>query len=260
MKQLTFIPCINLVLFWVFSTSSIAVPCENLYVVGSNHAAPIAYTIEDSGEPKGVAYDLFREVSVQLKVPVQFLTGVAWSRANAWLDSNEIDVLLGVYDSPQRREKWLLSTPFLQEGTGFYQVDGHLSNVKQFSDLQGFRGGAIRGSSFGKSIDSVMGDLQILQTSSEKELFKMLLSGRLDYVIAAYWDANHILRELEEGHKVSAIKALTQTNAIHLAMNKTGKCARLMEDINAIIADLLQKKQIDVWLQQNLLESTTHNH
>lgn len=222
--------------------------CENMYAVGSNHASPIAYTDEATGQPKGVVYNLMSEISRELRIPVQFLTGVAWSRANAWLDEGEIDLLLGVYKSHERESKWLFSIPFLLEGTGIYKLEGKLVDINEFHQLQGLRGGAIHASSYGNRIDAELSKLDIFYTTSELELFKMLLVNRLDYVISAQWDAHHVLGKLGAIQQVSSIDALAQTNSLHIAFNKNGPCTFLLEEINRLIIQNQQMGKIDSWL------------
>ncbi|WP_338294790.1 substrate-binding periplasmic protein [Planctobacterium marinum] len=222
--------------------------CDNFYAVGSNHAAPIAYTDEASGQPQGVAFELFSAISSELKVPVQYLAGVAWSRANAWLDVGEVDVLLGVYSTPEREQKWLLSAPFLEEGSGIFMLSNQISSVKSLQDLQGLRGGAINSSSYGELIDKHKEQLALFYTTSERELFRMLLADRLDYVVAAQWDAHHVLTDMNALQEVSVVPELGDMNTLHIAFSRKTACGKYIEQVNELINQYRASGKIDAWL------------
>lgn len=215
-----------------------------LIVAASNHSSPIAFTPKEAGNPQGVAIDVVRAISQELKLPVQFLTGVAWSRSIAWLDDGTIDLLAGVYWTKERATKWSMTDPILFESTRAYQNIESLPDPITIDTIHSFRGGVIRSSSYGETFERIKTTLSLFRTTGELELFKMLAANRLDYVVAGEWDAQGVIKAINKESVIVPSNVELERNGIHLAFNKKQRCAHLVEQFNPIIQRLHETGQI----------------
>ncbi|MTI09227.1 substrate-binding periplasmic protein [Curvivirga aplysinae] len=107
-----------------------------------------------------------------------------WNRATRLVEEGRWDGTFFWVATPERRQKFLLSNPVitLQEVI-YYNKDRPLT-VEQLSDFSGLTLGRIQSSAFGGQFNELVtdGELSVSIVPTNENLFKMLYSGRVDFV------------------------------------------------------------------------------
>lgn len=114
------------------------------------------------------------------------------------------------------------------------------SSIHDWSDLKGKKIGYLRGR---KNVEkhlkpSTLANNTIFPQSSEEGLFRMLLKGRLDYVISESYEGNRLINANKALKGIKEIVKLEKTNIYAYANKKHRKLARK-------IAQTLQQMKID---------------
>lgn len=168
-------------------------------IVGGDQAYPPFEYLDKNGEPAGYNVELTRAIARELGLEVSFRLG-PWGEIREALERGEIDVVQGVFYSPEREAVFDFSPPHtvvnhaivVREGT---PMPGNLSELS------------------GKSILVMQGDIlhdaalelgyadQLVVVASQEEALRLLAAGKHDCALVAklpahYWIAQHGWRNL----------------------------------------------------------------
>jgi len=102
-------------------------------VVGGDHTNP-PYEYLENGKPTGFNIDLIRAVAEVEGLDVEIRLG-PWSEVRNELEQGKIDVLAGMYYSPERNRRVDFSVPHTQVTSAIFVRKG--SNIRSFGEIKG---------------------------------------------------------------------------------------------------------------------------
>jgi polar amino acid transport system substrate-binding protein len=166
-----------------------AMGCGDAYpaslVLVAADSAPTAY-MED-GRPSGVLVDVvteaFRRTGHQFEIQL-----MPWARCLAEIRSGRVDGIFSVFQLPERNEfLTYTSTPIINQVLAFFvPADSDLKFGGEIAQLQGFKIGTIRGTSYGTKVDSALDAgvwSTVVKTNNIDSLVGMLALKRIDLAV-----------------------------------------------------------------------------
>ncbi len=105
---------------------------EPLRVRGDWSYPPFEY-INDAGEPAGFNIDIIRRVAEIMSIPLEIELG-PWAEVRRQLEEGEIDILAGMYRSPERDKKVDFTIPHFIASYGIFVPRG--SSIRSAEDLE----------------------------------------------------------------------------------------------------------------------------
>lgn len=195
---------------------------------------------------------LFSELGY--RITIEFLP---WARSVRMAELGQADILFPEYfievTAPSdvipnsfRRNNLDLSTPYPGGLIGLISRNDFKSNYDgSFSSIQGARIGVVRGyqntPEFDKHLD--LGFFNAIEARDDAQNLKMLLAGRVDYIVADPNVANYLLAH-DKGIEDNAIKLVHppfQENDFYFAISKKStNWQSLQTEINAKLAEFIE--------------------
>lgn len=243
MKSLFVFLCITLV-----QAASQASECEELVVAGAEQWHPFAYTelagTSNDLQAKGIAHDVIKMVTTELKLPLRQLAGIPWKRIELELEKGEIDVLAGNYWTEERAAKWLITDPIASESVNLFTLKGAEFDFMTLADLRGKRGVVPMGISLGKDFDQAREQLDILEVRTHEQMYEMLHLRRVDYLVSPRYAAQRHRQRVENSNVVMLPEAINRYS-VHLSFSRQSKCAGLLQEFNRVIQQKRSDGSID---------------
>lgn len=159
-------------------------------IVGGDQAYPPFEYLDKNGEPAGYNVELTRAIARELGLEVSFRLG-PWGEIREALERGEIDLVQGVFYSPEREALLDFSPPHtvvnhaivVRKGT---PLPGNLSELKGMSIL------VMQGDILHDAALELGYAKQLVPVASQEEALRLLASGRYDCALVAkipalYW-------------------------------------------------------------------------
>ncbi|MGO1118237.1 substrate-binding periplasmic protein [Rhodovibrionaceae bacterium A322] len=107
-----------------------------------------------------------------------------WNRAMRLVKTGRWDGTFFWVATPERRENFLLSNPVIVLNEVIYYSKNRPITANKLADFSGLTMGRIHSSAFGGQFDGLIrsGELSVITVPTNETLFKMLASGRVDFV------------------------------------------------------------------------------
>lgn len=226
---------------------------EPLFISGTYAWKPIAFIDEDTKEHKGIAVDVARETAKHLGWKYKVDLDMPWNRLFPMLDEGELDVVAGVYWTEERAEKYLISEPFVEDKISIWVPKGKEFKFEKLEDLKGKTGGRPSGGSYGQEFDDFSKEHLTMEfAETQTELSQMLLNGRIDYLVLAYWDG--MLNFTKDGiiDQVTALEKPVAVNNVHLCISKKSNYADEISSINETIKKMKSEGTIEKMMDDYL--------
>jgi polar amino acid transport system substrate-binding protein len=173
-------------------------------------SAPTAYM--ENGRPSGILVDVvteaFRRTGRQFEIQL-----MPWARCLAEIRSGRVDGIFSVFQLPDRNEfLTYTSNPIINQVLAFYvPAESDLTFGGDIAQLQNFRIGIIRGTSYGTKVDSALNAgmwSTVVETNNIDSLVGMLALKRIDVAVGY----RHVVLEAarKKGY-LGKIKELSQS-------------------------------------------------
>ena len=211
-----------------------------LKVSGPPNYLPMSFVDKTSGHPTGVSYDIVKLLGERLSVPIKIFPNLPWRRALVYLNSGELDILVAIYKTPEREEKYLFSVPYHQNAAHIFVRKDRFFNFKGLNDLLGKTGEVPMGDSFGSVFDTFVKEhnLRIEYAPTKTQRFKKLLLGRSDYVIQDKLDGLIYIRQNFLSDKIIILPKAISFTKVHFAISKKSFFANKIPEINCFLEEL----------------------
>jgi polar amino acid transport system substrate-binding protein len=174
---------------FLFAIAIATMGCSDAYpaslVLVAADSAPTAYMEE--GRPSGILVDVvteaFRRTGHQFEIQL-----MPWARCLAEIRSGRVDGIFSVFQLPERNEfLTYTSVPIINQVLAFFvPADSDLKFGGDIAQLQGFRIGTIRGTSYGTKVDSALNAgvwSTVVNTNNIDSLVGMLVLKRIDLAV-----------------------------------------------------------------------------
>jgi polar amino acid transport system substrate-binding protein len=225
-------------LFVFINYSSFANECKVINAACSSTWYPVSFLLPDNqNKATGVAVEIARAAAKALQVDITFNCQLPWKRANRYMNTGKIDMLVGHYLNKEREQNWVVSDAlFIDDIRAVYlNKNFEINNIEALKNLVGVKP---RGASFGTFLDEYtsgnISGYNVHEVTDMQAMLAQLLSGRVDYILS---DRKNIQRYLDIFglmDKFTFSDSLT-LNSVHFSFSKHSPCAQYSAQFNTLI-------------------------
>ncbi|NIY77489.1 amino acid ABC transporter substrate-binding protein [Thalassospira sp. HF15] len=212
-------------------------PAQALTIYVDEANPPFMY--RDHDRAAGIYPEIVRAISAHAGITVEIVP-VPWRRALLHLENGD-GAVAGIYKNLERQKKYAFSDPVHRESLMIYRPAGKFSPETRIEDLSGMNVGVIRGWSYGNAFDSARasGMFDTSEAAGDDQNFAMLVSKRIDAVIAVREAGDIWIRKLELEDKVVRGQNAIYENQTFIAFNRKSQDISQLARINRAIAELI---------------------
>ncbi len=219
----------------LFASNVHADECKILNVSGSVGWTPLLMKNDENNAIHGLSYDLMKEISNKLSIPFQF-EELPWKRALLYLEKGRIDMVLGIYWTKERAQKYYYTSPILENEARVFVLKENAFKFEQLSDLIGKQGDIPLGGSFGEEFDQyAKANLTLHGVWKKKEHIGRLQKSRSVFFISDYFDALTEIKKFGLEEKIIALPKAVSVTQVYFVLSKNSLCSYLAPEINNII-------------------------
>jgi polar amino acid transport system substrate-binding protein len=228
--------------------------CAKITATGHPQYPVIAY--QEGDAIVGAAPMLVEAIARQLNIPLESKFMGSWADAQAAAREGKADMIFGIYYNDERAEYLDYVEPaFMYDDVAVFVAKGKAFPFKGQDDLIGKKGVTNEGESYGNEFDAFMKEkLDVARTSGIDEAFKVLLSGKADYLIAGYYPG---LAEAAKAGVKDEVEILDQallTAEMFVAFSKKSPCTALADKFGQAIAEMTTDGSFDTMLTEATTE------
>jgi len=166
---------------------------ERTVRIGGDWSYPPLEYLDEAGRPTGFNVDLIQGIANKVGLPIEISLS-SWTAARSGLESGSLDMLMGMYKSPDREAVVDFSVPFIISAYNVFAVKG--SGIDGVEDLKGKRI-AVQNGDLGHEF-VVANDLGTVVVVDEwVDLFHTLISGYADCVVSSKLQAWRAIKDRE---------------------------------------------------------------
>lgn len=177
-----------------------------------------------------------------------------WVRAISHLKSGLIDVIPVIFRTEEREEYMVFSSPYLQVPTVIAVAAGKTFPFENLSDLKSRRGSMMKGDSISDEFAQYQSNLTLTEVSRYKHALKMLVSGRVDYVVAPKYGCLVEIEKLGYEGKIEFLPLPVASRGLRFAFSRKSERLSVLPKLNEII----EKMQRDGSLER-MIEDAINN-
>ena len=184
---------------------------------GISNYPPYGYM--ENGVAKGAAVEITNAVAKAAGYQVSYEIK-PFARTLKDMATGKIDLKILIFEKPERAAYMhFLSTPSLFERyVLFRRKDGSMPSAPAIDDLPIFRIGAIRGKAVGPYFESLK--LKLHLVSKEENMMKMLVKGRLDYILGDGAQLHHEATKLGLRSRIEVIPGHQHATPSYIAVSR----------------------------------------
>lgn len=160
--------------------------CERIVVTGNPDYPPLLWgKPDDAARLTGAAVELLEKALEPSGIHVDALHVGSWDQAQQEVRSGRVDMLAGVFLTPERMgEMDYIYPPYMEIPSVVFVRRGAAFPYSGWDDLRGKQGSALAGTSFGAAFDAFARDhLEVAAAGNIDQALEQLLSGDVDYLI-----------------------------------------------------------------------------
>ncbi len=162
---------------------------SRIVVGGDNNFPPFEY-LDANGRPTGYNVELTRAIAQEMGLDVS-ISLKPWAEVRSDLAENKIDLIHGLFYSPERDDVFDFSPPHAVVNYAFVTL-GEKRAPRSLSDLSGLSVLVMQGDIMHDALLEQNGDFEIVAVESQKEALRQLTSGKYDCALVAkipahYW-------------------------------------------------------------------------
>ena len=160
--------------------------CERIVVTGNPDYPPLLWgKPDDAARLTGAAVELLEKALEPSGIHVDALHVGSWDQAQQEVRSGRVDMLAGVFLTPERMgEMDYIYPPYMEIPSVVFVRRGAAFPYSGWDDLRGKQGSALAGTSFGAAFDAFARDhLEVVAAGNIDQALEQLLSGDVDYLI-----------------------------------------------------------------------------
>lgn len=238
----------------IFGTFMSAVLLGVLAFLPVNHAQALTIYVDEANPPfmyraedraAGIYPDVMRAISARAGIDVK-IVAVPWRRALFHLENGE-GAVAGIYKNLERQKKYAFSNPIHRESLMIYRLTSTFAGENTLEDLSSMNVGVIRGWSYGNAFDNArnVGKFETSEAAGDDQNFAMLISKRLDAVIALREAGDIWIRKLQLEDQIVRADSAMQEHPTFIAFNRNAKDISKLALINRAIAGLIDDGSIE---------------
>lgn len=220
---------------------------KRLIVGGDAHFPPYEY-LDKRGLPTGFITELSRAIAAETGLDIDIRLG-PWDQVIDQLATGEIDIIQGIFYSPERSQKFDFGPPHLLSHYVSAVRRGGLAAPESYAELKDLRLIAQRGDVIVKKLQAQGLTKQLTLVDSQEEALQQLLDGRQDCALVARLPALVLIEKnrwtgLQLGHQ----SLLERKYAYAVKKGQQALLAKLDEGMQALQTSGEYRRIHDKWL------------
>ena len=218
---------------------------DNIYIADFETWAP--FRIADSSSTsgfKGLDIEILNELSERLKIKIQVRRS-PWARSLENIKTGESDIITGVAHTDERAEFIHYIEPSYYYVTPvFYVQKGKGNLIKNYNDLYSYSIGYSIKSAYFEPFNSDT-KLNKVEISTEAQLIRMLVLGRVDVIIGTNPNLAYDLLQARESSKVEPVLYTPpKTTKLYIGVSKKSKLITRRKEIEKVLKDMIKSNRI----------------
>ena len=229
----------------------LAWPGETLKVTGHSDRAPFDWR---EGETiQGAAVEIIATIFQELHVEVESLHVGPWARALLSLADGSIDVLCGVYATPERRKFAEFTIPFRQDRVSVFVWHERSFPFRTFDDLAGKTIGDVIGASRGREFDEWRkAHAQTEFVSDNLVNLKKLEKGRIDCFVMSHDSGLIFIKKHGYEGRIVPLEKAVEANDLCYGISKKSKYIEYLPQINRKLVEMQADGTIEKIIKKNI--------
>jgi len=249
-------------LIWLFCASlfSFSIHAQETAKVCVDHYPPLQI-ISSDGSVDGYNIQVLKAVADRLGITLEYRTDIPFTRCLNCMRSGNCDLMIGLLDVDDRREYMEMFQYSGQSDKVFYLNNSSTHKISEYKDLKGLVIGVNRGYRYFEEFDQEKSLFEKVYVDSREQLFRMLLSKRVDAIVCNY----EICKSLIERHpewqskvKRSAYSFVGE-NPSYIGLSKKSKLTPIKSNLKSIISDMFLSGQVDMIVERYTRERPEKN-
>lgn len=208
-------------------TAAATGPCERIVVTGDPKHPPVLWTSsEDPARLTGAAIEVLESALEGSGIKVETLAVKSFAAAQEEVRSGRIDMLAGVFLTPDRLGYMDYVYPaYLEVPNVLFVKRGQSFAYSGWDDLRNKQGSTVRDSSFGRAFDTYAREqLTIKREPSAEQAFRQLLDGRADYVVLQRHQGLALAEQMGIADELDILDGSVINEQLFLAISHNSAC------------------------------------
>ncbi|WP_422484578.1 transporter substrate-binding domain-containing protein [Gudongella sp. DL1XJH-153] len=229
MKRVILLICIVLVITFIHPSFADA----QVYKVAGDQDFPPYEYLDDDGKFKGFNVDLIKAISLVTGMEFEFLP-MSWGNAYVSVHQGKADIIQGMKESDERRNKFLFSESLLMNSQSIFVLDEN-TDIRDENDLAGKLVALNKEDTVLEEISEIE-NASIIEYDTLGEALDSLLDGEVDALVGNTLTVNYLCKEKNsiELVKIVGDSINEQKYSIAVHKNNTVLMNKLNEGINEI--------------------------
>ncbi|MCP4994275.1 MAG: transporter substrate-binding domain-containing protein [Gammaproteobacteria bacterium] len=213
-----------------------------LRVHNEQNWAPFNFNYD--GEPSGYSIDYMKLLANKIGIQIKFVSGPTWDEFLQMIKRDELDIMLNIVDTQERREYLTFTNPYVISSAGIYTTAGP-SEIKSLDDLKGKSIAIPKGFYYADLLRRHYPEIEIIEdVRNSQEALEAVSFGRADATLGEvsvldYQRKKFFISNISLVGKVDDVRF---TAIMNLAVNKE----------NPLLRSILQKG-MDTISEQELI-------
>ena len=225
---------------------------KEILVVAKYDNEPLSYEAE--GEMRGIAFQVFRRICEELKLPfaIKKVGPLPWKRVKLYLETNKVDVFLGAEKPLSKAGDLVFSSQPLYQTS--YSVFYRRRDPVSLEALSGISGSVLDDLSVERLEHQAGLNLELSQSYTRKQNLMKLMNRRVDYFIAPLLPTLNYISEnrLEVIDQIAFIKQPIAVSPNYLVYAPDSPLLAYKERIDAKLSEYQQQDLIDTTIGKEI--------
>jgi len=199
----------------------------------SGHPGWPPYTWQQGNTLTGIGVELAETVLRDIGATGKVVAIGNWARVQAETSAGNVDIVASIYATDDRRRTMLFPSPAYVEDTNVVWVGkGREFPFREWKDLVGKQGTAMRGESYGEDFDRFIRDhLTIDRVDKPEANLAKLVLGRADYYPFSVHGGRVQIRKYGYEGRIVQLPEVLSREGVYLAVSKKSKLAQRLPQI-----------------------------
>jgi len=204
---------------------------ETLFYSAPPNSAPFSDHID--GEIRGLCQILVEAFAANQGIQVKAKV-LPWKRAQVAAEKGELDLICAIYKNADRLYYLDFTQAFSAEYVGLFHSSRRPLKYSGWSSLIDQRGATTIGDSWGIALDQYMQEeLQVIRLADLKQTMRMLVSGRINYVITGLYQGAATVNSLKPlTDDITVASRNLNSEDIFMAFSKKSHFSALLPRLN----------------------------
>ncbi|MFN5047006.1 substrate-binding periplasmic protein [Roseateles sp.] len=219
-------------------------------VLVTGHPGFAPFSFQQGEQVDGILPEVARRLLRSLSLQPQLRALGPWARVQQAARQGQVDLLAGLYDSPERREYLDFLNPAVMGNDVVVVVRrGRAFPYRRWEDLVGRRLGRVHGDRYNEEFERFLeqrrDQIEVDAALNPELNFRKLLLGRIDAIVYSRWVSERLSRQLGLHQELEFLPIPVFTGQLHLAIARSsGSLLELKPRLETQLQELLRDGQL----------------